>query len=387
MESAYQRGVFIVLVTVLTSGIVCLASFRPSSYDAPAAQDLGEAASRIGPFQFTERSGTEITDATLADKVWIGSFIFTRCSLSCPRITSIMKSLQSRLAGDDVKLVSISVDPEHDTPAVLNEYAKRFDADPDRWWFLTGPRDAIYEMINQKFYLTAMTNPAPDPEGRDEAVIHSDRLALVDRGVVVGLFDTSDASALESLVAQARRRASPQWVRTLPAINASLNGLCTLLLITGWIMIWRFPRGTPRESLAAPAKQSSSSLIATLLRNPRTRGHVIAMGLAVFTSICFLGFYLLYHSIAGSVAFRGRGGVRWLYLTILLSHTLLATFGVAPLVVVTLFRALRGEFSRHAQIARLTLPIWLYVSITGVVIYLMLYHMPVSNLAVRAVTS
>jgi protein SCO1/2/putative membrane protein len=357
----------IVLYTVLASGVLCLGAVR-SPRETPAAQDLGEASTDLGPIRLTERSGEPVTDATLSDRVWIGSFIFTRCALSCPRISSIMKSLQGRLEGTDVLLVSISVDPEHDTPAVLADYAKRFGAIPGRWWFLTGDRDAIYEMIASRFHLTALTNPAPDPDGKDEAIVHSDRLALVDHGKIVGLYDSQEPKALDDLIAEARRRALPAWVRTLPAVNASLNGLCTVLLLVGWALIRR-----PVARRAVPPLSSASEAI----RSPITRGHVVVMALAFTAAAVFLGSYLCYHYFAGSVKFRGGGAIQWIYLTILLSHIVLAGLGVAPLALLILYRALRGDFARHARLARLTLPIWLYVSITGVVIYLMLYRMPV----------
>lgn len=95
--------------------------------------------------------------------------------------------------------------------------------------------------------------------------------------------------------------------------------------------------------------------------------------LAAFTSSClFLVSYLVYHAEAGTTRFTGQGWARTLYFTILTTHTFLAAV-IVPLVIVTLRRALRAEFPRHARIARWTLPIWLYVSVTGVVIYLMLY--------------
>ena len=97
---------------------------------------------------------------------------------------------------------------------------------------------------------------------------------------------------------------------------------------------------------------------------------------AVLDSTVFLACYLLYHYTAGSVPFRGAGASRLLYFTVLISHTALATFGVVPLVILTLLRALRRDFLGHRSIAATTFPIWLYVSITGVVIYLMLYHLP-----------
>ena len=98
------------------------------------------------------------------------------------------------------------------------------------------------------------------------------------------------------------------------------------------------------------------------------------MLLAVLTSILFLTSYLVHHAQVGSVPFRGSGWVRPLYFAILISHTILAA-AVVPLVAVTLVRALRGRHERHAAIARVTLPLWLYVSVTRVVIYLMLYRL------------
>jgi uncharacterized membrane protein YozB (DUF420 family) len=95
---------------------------------------------------------------------------------------------------------------------------------------------------------------------------------------------------------------------------------------------------------------------------------------ALTTSTIFLACYLVYHYQAGSTAFRGGGAVRVAYFTILLSHTVLATFGVVPLVIVTVTRALRRDFKGHRRIAQVTFPIWFYVSVTGVVIYAMLYH-------------
>jgi protein SCO1/2/putative membrane protein len=291
----------------------------------------------------------------LAGRVWVASFIFTHCPLSCPRISSVMKSLQGSLAGTGVQLVSISVDPDRDRPAVLTDYAARFGADTTRWWFLTGPRDAIARLVTQGFKQgLAMASPGAQQAGA-EPITHSDRLALVDRGNrVVGLFDSNDPAKVKILIAEAERRdrqgRAPAWVRSLPALNASLNATCTLLLLLGW---W-------------------------LIRAGNVRGHVTAMVLAVTTSALFLACYVLYHSLWGSTSFRGTGPIRVAYFTVLLSHTVLATLGVVPLVALTLTRAVRRQFDRHARIARVTFPIWLYVSITGVVIYLMLYKLPVS---------
>jgi uncharacterized membrane protein YozB (DUF420 family) len=132
----------------------------------------------------------------------------------------------------------------------------------------------------------------------------------------------------------------------LPRLNAVLNTLATVFLLLGYAAI----------------------------RRGRTGRHRAAMLAALATSVLFLVSYLTYHFQVGSVRFRSQGLVRPFYFTILLSHTVLAVL-VAPLVILTVLRALRGRFREHRRIARWTLPVWLYVSVTGVVVYLMLYHL------------
>lgn len=122
---------------------------------------------------------------------------------------------------------------------------------------------------------------------------------------------------------------------------------------------------------------TSAVLIATgieLIRSGRRQAHRGVMIAAVVSSTLFLVSYLYYHYHVGSVRFTGQGWIRPVYFAILLTHTVLAA-AVVPLVIVTLARGLRERFDRHKAIARWTYPIWLYVSVTGVVIYLMLYHL------------
>jgi protein SCO1/2/putative membrane protein len=325
----------------------------------------------IGPFRLEERSGRTITTGDLADRVAIASFIFTRCPLSCPRISGIMQGVQGRLAGTEVLLLSFSVDPEHDTPEVLRAYAQRFRASPDRWWFLTGPKSLIYKLIRDRFKLSVMEAPAP--AGSDtEAIVHSDRLALIDHGRIAGFFESSDPDAVDALVARARRLALPPWVARLPSINASLNGLSACLLLLGWIMIRRYRATTNGRALPAV----DLAVRGGIWGQPLVKGHIACMVAAVCTSTMFLGCYLCYHHWAGSVPFSRAGLSRVAYLSILLSHTLLATASV-PLILITVRRGWRGALDRHVSIASVTFPIWLYVAVTGVVIYLMLYHLPV----------
>lgn len=135
-------------------------------------------------------------------------------------------------------------------------------------------------------------------------------------------------------------------ISSLPKVNAVLNAISAVFLVSGYIFI-------RRRNIAA---------------------HKRCMLTAFVASTIFLVSYLTYHYQAGMKRFTGQGPVRPVYLSILFSHTVLAVV-IVPLVLITLSRALRGAFDRHVAIARRTLPIWLYVSVTGVVVYWMLYQM------------
>lgn len=135
-------------------------------------------------------------------------------------------------------------------------------------------------------------------------------------------------------------------ISDLPALNAGLNALSGTLLGVGYAMI----------------------------RRGRVRAHKAFMLAAVGVSTLFLVSYVIYHYHAGSTRFPGTGWIRTLYLSILVTHAVLAA-AVIPLAAVTLVRAWREDFAAHRSIARWTLPIWFYVSVTGVIIYVMLYHL------------
>jgi protein SCO1/2 len=343
VSASYRLGLGIVVAAVaFAAGLAPWVPRREQS--ARAAEDLGSRTVPLGSFRLIERSGRAVTDSDLADRVWVAAFIFTRCPTSCPRISAVLQGVQAKLAGTGVRIVSISVDPDHDNPTVLSDYARRFGADPDRWLFLTGPRSAVYSFIGRFGLGEPQANPDGAREGA-EAISHSARLALVDRGNrVVGYFDSDEADAVARLIAQARRR-DRAWVLRLPALNALLNGTSAVLLLAGW----------------------------SLIRRGRVRGHIGCMGSALAVGALFLTSYLVYHYQVGSVPFQGTGPSRLAYFTVLLSHTALAV-AIVPLVIVTLVRALRGRFEAHARIARVTFVLWLYVSVTGVIVYLMLYQ-------------
>ncbi len=254
--------------------------------------------------------------------------------------------------------------------AVLSEYAQKFGALPDRWWFLTGGKQEVHDLVQTRFKLGLQETSPADRSAGSEAITHSDRLALVEDGQVIGFFESNSPASIETLVAQASRRALPVWVKNLPTLNASLNGLCAFLLVVGWILIRK--RNAPARS---PLPDSGARAGGSLMSRPVVLAHVAVMLSAVILSALFLTSYVVYHSQAGSTAFPGEGPLRILYFTILLSHLSLA-IAVIPLVTLTLVRALRGNYAGHLAVAQLTFPIWLYVAITGVVIYFMLYHLP-----------
>ena len=135
-------------------------------------------------------------------------------------------------------------------------------------------------------------------------------------------------------------------VTDLPALNAALNATAAVLLAVGW----------------------------TLIRRCRIEAHRKVMIAAFCISVAFLVSYLVYHAQVGSVRFTKQGPIRAVYFTILLTHTILAA-AIVPLVLVTFSRGLKRQDVRHRAVARWTMPLWLYVSVTGVIVYVMLYRL------------
>ena len=135
-------------------------------------------------------------------------------------------------------------------------------------------------------------------------------------------------------------------VTDLPALNATLNAISFILLVTGYLLIRRKQRALHRACMIA----------------------------ALVTSALFLTSYVIYHAQVGSVPFKGTGWIRTLYFAVLIPHVILAA-AIVPPILITASRGLSAKYDKHRRIARWTLPLWLYVSITGVIVYLMLYQM------------
>jgi protein SCO1/2/putative membrane protein len=332
---------------------------------APRDDDLGE----VGDFALTERGGRTVRNTDLRGKIWIASFVFTRCTAGCPQISTTMKRLQDDLAGyPDVRLVTFTVDPKNDDPARLREYADHFDADPQRWLFLTGEQDAIYHLLESTFHLPARQNEGDERTPGNE-VAHSSKLVLVDRqGHIRGYYEgmpdprlpdeAEYQASIKKLEAKVNALIYDAWYlpSDFPRFNASLNALSAMLLLLGY----------------------------TAIRRRLVRLHVACMLSALCVSALFLASYLYYHLVikhGQATSFAAQTShahppswVGTVYLAILLTHTVLAAV-VAPLALYTAFQGLSGRWVRHVRVARWTLPVWLYVSITGVVVYWMLYRL------------
>ena len=347
----------------LRFGLVCVALLCLTSCQRSPFNETRENIDYpLGDFTLTARDGREIHASDLRGKVWIASFIFTRCSGPCPQVAAAMAELQKEFASQpDVRLVTFTVDPEYDTPKILTQYAERFHADPDRWLFLTGKEADVYKLLRDGFKVGAERNTDPGATP-GEAVNHDTHLAVVDRdGHVRGYFsalpdlesDNPEKDVREN-TARLRAKVYDLLVGFYPPLNASLNAAAGVLLLLGYAAI----------------------------RRGLIRLHVACMLSALAVSAVFLGFYLYFHLVVMHSQ-PTRFNVRWpdapkwveiVYLVILTSHTILAA-ATAPLALYTASLGLRNRLARHVWIARWTLPIWLYVSVTGVVVYWMLYRL------------
>ena len=353
MGSLLLRRLFLVLPLLL-----CLSAAAPSD------DDLGT----VGDFSLTERSGNTVGRDDLLGKVWIASFEFTRCTMGCPQISATMERLQTDLARyPDVRLVTFTVDPKHDDTERLRAYAKHYHADPERWLFLTGKEDEIYRLIDKSFHLPARPNEGEDLKPGNE-VAHSPKLVLVDRrGHIRGYYDgrpdpqTSDAefeANLRKLKQKITSLEHDAWYfpSDFPRFNATLNAITATLLILGYSAIRRRLIGL----------------------------HITCMLIALGLSVLFLISYVYHHAVIKqglTTSFAAQTShanppdwVGIVYQVVLWTHTPLATI-VAPLALVTAILGMTGRLRRHVRLARWTLPIWLYVAITGVVVYWMLYRL------------
>ncbi len=349
-------------LALLLAGLICAlgTATRAADHDFGAVPD----------FALKERSGRTVTRQDLLGKVWVASFVFTRCTLGCPQITATMKQLQDDLARyPGVLLVTFTVDPEHDDPGELARYAEHYGADPGRWLFLTGSEKEIYDLMEKGFHVSRPVQNQGKERTPGNEVRHDTHLVVVDaaghvRGYFEGLRDgrspdpegdfQTNLKKLRRLVGHLAYRPPPYLPQDFPAFNAALNAAAGVLLLVGYAAI----------------------------RARRVRLHATCMLTALAVSALFLTSYLYYHLAVKHgqpTSFRDEAigapdGAAYVYYAVLLTHTVLAALA-APLALVTAYLGLRGRLKGHVRLARWTLPVWLYVSVTGVVVYWMLYRL------------
>lgn len=157
-------------------------------------------------FSLTERSGRKVSSEELRGSAWIANFIYTNCQDTCPTQTATLARLQAQLP--KAVIVSITIDPDRDSPEALSAYADRYGADPQRWLFLTGPKDTLRGIAQEGFHLSAI--PARTGEDRDLVILHSSRFVLVDSlGEIRGYYDSNDPQAMDRLLEHLQTLANP----------------------------------------------------------------------------------------------------------------------------------------------------------------------------------
>ena len=192
-----QRLTWGLLIVVLTGvGAAWTWTTLTAEEPAPAVPPT----SVVPDFTLTERSGRLVTRADLLGRPWVADFIFTACAGPCPLLSTRMAELQAEFADTDLRLVSFSLDAERDTPAVLTQYAKRYQADPKRWLFLTGDEESIYRIATEGLKLSAYKTDEKEQADGADRIIHSTRFVLVDRdGTVRGTYVGTDDDDLDRL--------------------------------------------------------------------------------------------------------------------------------------------------------------------------------------------
>jgi protein SCO1/2/putative membrane protein len=359
----------------------------------------------IGDFTLVDQSGATVTKQDLLGKPWVASFIFTRCAGACPLLVRKVYDLSQMVPQVDMRFVTITVDPEHDTVEKMKRYADVYEAQPERWLFLTGEKYEVYRLIRHGFKVAAWeqfgTERLPGYEfahslslihvgadgkvlGKYSSDVDSELRTLqrvlqgrietppehrpVPPGSIVEGAPQADSGPLSksnpALLAQAnelsqsridqtgdgRQVELPPWAQRLPATNAMLNGLATILLLVGF----------------------------SAIKAGNVRFHKKMMLFAFGVSIAFLTLYLVhkgalyYFTGKWNKKIDATGTVAATYLTILASHIALAAT-VPFLAIVTIRHGLKDNRDQHRRFAKVTFPIWLYVSVTGVIIYWMLY--------------
>ena len=376
--------------------------------------------------------GGEFGLTNLPGKPWVVSFIFTRCITTCPQITLSMKTLHDRVIekNPDVMFVTVTVDPDYDNETILRRYSETFSPNRERWKFLTGETEKVQDIIVNGFGIFIKENIG-DARRPGMEVAHSNRVLLVNReGFPTGKFlgtNQDDISELAGILLgrkpfpspspplQFSSSSGPVDVQFLPAdsstqqagnnptsrkskdTTAATSGtnvsspedrshsdnLITSLRLAN--IDRRLPRWAKKLPVANALLNSTAAVLLTLgwlaIRNGHREMHRNLMISAFVVSVVFLGCYLTSHWALKHYTgergrpFMGSSTSRTVYYFILWPHVVLAS--TVPVFAIRIFQHAAAErWDRHRALARVALPIWMYVSVTGVIIYGMLYHWP-----------
>ena len=194
-----RRGILwgvlvVVMVGIVVANIWSLLHRRLGAHTTLTGELSSDLAvhKQVPDFSLTDQGSAPFTMSDLRGKIWVADFIFTSCVTSCPLMTDTMAKLQGEFAKEDIYFVSFSVDSDRDTPEVLARYANRYGADLNKWSFLTGEKETIYQLAHEGFSLAAGS--------QGSEILHSARFALVDRhGQIRGYYDSQTQVALQKL--------------------------------------------------------------------------------------------------------------------------------------------------------------------------------------------
>ena len=194
------------LIVLVIAGLTAALAFRSFRHTLRSAES--ESASShlpkiapVGSFLMHDAGGHEVTDQTLLGKIWVAQFFFTECPGPCPAVSHQLTGLQAMVAKtENVRLVSISIDPENDTPQALTDYAHRMGADPKRWLFLAGTPEMTQQLVARDFMIGFKENPK-DLQATQGRFIHSTKVALVDgEGIIRAYYDGLDIETPQHLL-------------------------------------------------------------------------------------------------------------------------------------------------------------------------------------------
>lgn len=301
-----------------------------SSHDLP---DLGT----VPQFSFSDIDSNSFGSAQMHGKINVVSFMYTGCPVKCPLMSVKIGDLYLTFASEpDLQIVSITVDPEHDSPEVLKQYAEGLGVSDDRWRFLRAEIPKVVDLSENGLKLPAEYLPMG----------HSTRLVLVDdKGIIRGYYSGIEQDGAVELKRDIRiLLKKPVTVNDLSHLNALLNGISAVLLMLGFRSIKRGRRDTHKWYMIA----------------------------ALVSSGLFLISYLTYHHYVGSVPYPHHDWTRPLYFTILIPHIILAAVQV-PFIIAAVTFALKGNLIRHKRLVRWVFPVWMFVSVSGLVVYFLLY--------------